>query len=89
MGSLSGSRDLKPTRSQPGAHPTPNPWDEGGIFLYGASVRLRAYLWPENPTFFGFLVMVSICNFLKKGGFGGPKVEIRVRGVGILVWLRV
>ena len=35
------------------------------------------YLWPEKPTLLGFLIMVSI-YFLKRVGFGGPKVDLRV-----------
>ena len=37
---------------------------------------LSNYLWPEKPTFLGFLVMVSIYNNLKKVGLGGSKVGL-------------
>ena len=35
-----------------------------------------AYLWPEKPTFLGFLIMVSIYNFFK-GSVLGAKVGLR------------
>ena len=31
----------------------------------------EVYLWPEKPPFLGFLIMVSIYNFLKRSVLGG------------------
>ena len=38
----------------------------------------KRYLWPEKPTFLGFLIMVSIYNFLK-GSVLGAKGRFRVK----------
>ena len=41
----------------------------GAGFITGLG-QFRAYLWPEKPTFLGFLIMVSIYNFLKRSVLG-------------------
>ena len=39
---------------------------------------LKIYLWPEKPTFLGFLIMVSIYNFLKRSVLGSkPHINLR------------
>ena len=42
------------------------------------STNFRAYLWPEKPAFVGFLIMVSIYNFLKRSVLGAKG---RVKGL--------
>ena len=46
------------------------------------------YLWPEKPTFLGFLIMVSIFSFLKRSVLWGPKVEFGIYGLGD-IWNRI
>ena len=44
---------------------------EQGVSGLGCSgFGFRAYLWPEKPTFLGFLIMVSIYNFFNKRFWG-------------------
>ena len=35
------------------------------------------YLWPEKPTFLGFLIMVSIYKSLERSVFFGPEEGFR------------
>ena len=41
-------------------------------------LNLKPYLWPEKPTFLGFLVMVSICNVLKWSALGAKGTKSKI-----------
>ena len=50
------------------------PEDARGVLVVVLIGGVRAYLWPEKPTFLGFLIMVSI--FFLKGSVLGAKGRV-------------